>query len=124
MPLFRQVQNQAGEWELIEIEDRPRGLPRLTIMGAKARDSYRSPIDGAIITSQRAEREHMRVHGVVRPGDFGANEGREYYARKAEERAQVKAGTHPSVVKERKQDILQAIQKVEQGYKPTIHPGE
>lgn len=86
MPRYRQVMNQAGKYELIEVGEPEKGRPRMQIIGAKARENYQSPLDGSIITSQRQERDHMREHDVVRPGDFGNNEGAEYFQRNRQER--------------------------------------
>lgn len=120
MARYRLVKNQAGEYELWEVEPPPRGVPRLQIVGAKVRDAYRSPIDGSIITGQRSERQHMLRHGVVRPGDFGENDGRGYYERKAKERADFFQGESQAHHQEVKQDIVKAMQMVEQGHKPRV----
>jgi len=123
MPRYVQMRNQAGEWELIEVEDRPRGQPRLQIMGAKARESYKSPIDGSIITSERKEREHMRQHNVVRPGDFGADEGREFFDRARQKRQDFYDGKDQEHKREVRNDIIDTIHKVNQGM-PITKPGE
>ena len=118
MPRYRQTRNQAGEWELIELGPKESPLPRVHLQ--TRRPSYRSPIDGTAIEGRRADREHMRQHDVVRLGDYGDNDGRAYFERKALERQQYADGSHPELRKEIKQDIVESIQKVEQGYKPTV----
>lgn len=120
--LYRQIKNQAGEWELILVEVGPREVvPRLQIMGcSKSRPNYKSIIDGEVITTRRQEREHMKRHDVVRPGDFGPNEGREYYERKAKERHEMFTGEHRELRREVRRDVVESLQKVEQGYKPQV----
>ena len=126
MPRFVQMQNQAGEWELIEVEDRPKGLPRMQIMGAAVHENYKSPVDGSIITSGRKEKEHMRKHDVVRPGDFGANEGKEHFARARKERDEFYSGTSQKHKHEIRKDIRETVEKLNQGLKPANprKPGE
>lgn len=116
--VYRQVKNQAGEWELIEVGEPERGLPRLQIMGAKPHEPYRSPIDGTVVTSKRREREHMLRHGVVRPGDFGEKEGSGYFMRRKLERQAFLDGKDPTINRKRKEDIVETVRKLEQGMTP------
>ena len=116
--VYRQIKNQAGEWELIEVGEPERGVPRLQLMGTKVRDNYRSPIDGTIIRSEREARYHMEKHGVVRTGDFGPNDGRDYFRRQQESRAAVFNGTSQELRKEIRQDVIETIAKLEQGQAP------
>ena len=126
MPRYIQMMNQAGEYELIEVEDRPRGVPRLQIMGGKVHENYRSPVDGSIITSGRQEKEHMRKHDVVRPGDFGANEGKEHFARAQKERDDFHSGTSQKHQREVRKDVKETVEKLKQGLTPAKprNPGE
>jgi len=116
--VYRLMQNQAGEWDLIEMGEPERGVPRLQIMGAKVQDNYRSPIDGSVIRNKRDERYHMEKHNVVRPGDFGPDNGRDYYQRSAERRAAYQNGTSQELKKEIRKDIIETFQRLDQGQAP------
>lgn len=118
MPRYVQVKNQAGEWELIELGPKQAPKPRVHITGAKERQSYRSPIDGSIITSERQERYHMESNDVVRPGDFGVNEGKDYFQRQRQERQDYFDGTSQKYKKEVKDSVIETVQRLEQGQKP------
>jgi hypothetical protein len=61
----------------------------------------------------------MAEHNVVHQGDFGPNNGAEYFARKAGERADLYTGG-PKLQAEIKKDLIAATEKVAQGYKPAI----
>lgn len=115
---YVQVQNQAGKWELIEVGEPERGVARLQIMGAAPHENYRSPIDGSVISSRRSERYHMDRHQVVRPGDFGNNEGREYFDRVRRERQDFYDGKSSSHRKEIRNDVVETVQRLSQGQKP------
>jgi hypothetical protein len=118
MARYVQVKNQAGEWELIEVGDRQLPGPRVHIVGAKERQAYRSPLDGSVITSERQERYHMESNNVVRPGDFGSNEGKDYFQKQRQHRQDFLDGKSPEHHKEVKQAIIETVQKLEQGQKP------
>lgn len=118
MPRYVQIPNQGGGFDLIEVQDRERGLPRMQIMGASVHENYKSPVDGSIITSGRQEKQHMREHGVVRPGDFGANEGREHFDRAKQERDAFHSGTSQVHQKEVRKDIRETVEKLKQGLAP------
>lgn len=115
---YRQVQNQAGEWELWEVEEAPRGQPRLQIMGAKPHENYVSPIDGSVITSQRAERRHKEEHGVIHQSELGNNFGQEYYARQKKERDQFLSGESQKHKREVRKEMDVVIEKLKQGVPP------
>lgn len=72
--------------------------------------AFRSPIDGAVITSRAERNEHMAKHGVV-PYDEVAPD----FERKRKERQ--KAATA-----DLKDDLIAAVHKVEAGYKPQVAP--
>lgn len=61
----------------------------------------------------------MKRHDVVLQGDFGPNNGAEYFARKQKEREDYFTGG-PKLQQEVRQDILAAVEKVSQGYKPAV----
>jgi len=60
---------------------------------------YRSPIDGAAVTSRSAHRDHMRAHGVIEVG----NE---------------RIGRTETPIPEAKTDIRKAISMLNNGYRP------
>lgn len=64
-------------------------------------------------------REHMREHGVVLQADYGPNNGAEYFERKQKDREDYFTGG-PKLQEEVRQDVLAAVEKVSQGYKPAI----
>lgn len=64
-------------------------------------------------------REHLREHNCALHADFGPNNGAEYFARKQKEREDYYTGSS-RLQAEVKQDVLSAIEKVSQGYKPQI----
>jgi len=116
VPRFVQVQNQAGEWELMEVEDRPRGVARLQLMTKGHRPSaYRSPIDGSIISSERSERYHKEKHGVIHMHELGGNEGRDYMQGLEEGRQRRLRGEDPKINRKRKEDIVQTVQALYEG---------
>ena len=119
MPRYVQVQNQAGDWELIEIEYRQLGVPRLQIVGASVREAYKSIIDGTVVTGQQSERKHMQKHGVVRQADFGENNGAAYYRREAEKRDAFMRGESVEHRKDVKKSVVETIQRIEQGQTPS-----
>lgn len=119
MPRYVQVQNQAGEWELIEVEERQRGVPRLQIVGAAVREAYKSIIDGTIVTGQRSEKRHMEKHNVVRQSDFGENNGAAYYRREAEKRDAFARGESQEHRRDVKKSVVETVQRLEQGQRPS-----
>jgi len=91
--------------------------PRVHIIGPQK--SFRSPITGEEIHSRVQLRQHMAEHNVVHQGDYGPNNGAEYFARKAEEREDFYTGG-PRLQADIKKDLVVASEKVAQGYKPAV----
>lgn len=116
MPRYVQVKNQAGMYELWEIEKQP-PRPRVHIIG-DIKESYRSPIDGAVIGSRRDLRYHKDKHDVILHADYGENNGEAYLARKQEILEQKRLGNDPEQRKDIKKDLLASYEKVQGGYKP------
>ncbi len=81
--------------------------------------NFRSPIDGSVITSRRALREHNARHNVINEWDLGTErERRNYFARREAERRDVRDGTAHTVVgrrnrRERRDALAAAIRKLE-----------
>lgn len=73
---------------------------------------YRSMIDGSIVNSRSEEREHMRKHGVVHTDEIMPDVERN--------RKRMLESFKEGV----KDDIADAILRVEQGQKPNIIPEE
>ena len=73
-------------------------------------DSFKSPIDGSVISNQRQYDDHCRKHNVVPAQEFSP----EYYQRKADERAAFYRQEHSREVKlKRKQEIHEAFVRAE-----------
>lgn len=71
-------------------------------------DGTRSPIDGADIGSRTKLREHMRAHAVVDHAE-------------AVQEAQMQTNRRlREVEKVRKQDLIDAVQRVRSGHRPNI----
>lgn len=70
-----------------------------------ARPPFRSPVDGSIITNDRALREHNARNNVVDAREFDDA----HYAQAAKRRTEVFNG----VDRERKREIAQIIEKLE-----------
>lgn len=116
---FVQKLNQAGEYELWEVEDAPKGQARLQIMGKRhRREAYWSPVDGSIISTERQEREHNKRNNVIQHFELGPDNGREFFQRKIKEREARVTGTSPELRKEIRKDIDVTIEKLKQGMPP------
>lgn len=70
-------------------------------------EAFRSPINGEVIKSPKHMREHMAQHNVVQSGEFGENNGKAYYERKAKERANIPFSREAK--KERINDVMKSI---------------
>lgn len=77
----------------------------------KGFDAFRSPVDGTVISSQKGLMEHNRRNNVVQ-----LHEG---YDEKAVQGFTKKDWTPPSDTADLKADMAVAVEKLEQGYKPT-----
>jgi hypothetical protein len=118
MPRYVQLKNQAGKYELWEVERLPPG-PRVHIIGDLRPDQiYRSPIDGTVISSKRDLRYHKDKHDVILHGDYGPDNGREYFESKQKALERKRAGDDPEQKKEIIEDLLISYEKVQSGYKP------
>ena len=71
----------------------------------------KSPIDGSMITTRRQLANHNAKHGVVLTEEYGRNSGEAYFARKQRER--MERHNSKEAVADRKQDIKDAIEKLE-----------
>jgi hypothetical protein len=72
--------------------------------------SYVSPIDGSVISSRSQQREHMVKHGVVHYQEIAPDIERNRKARQA------------AAVADIKDDLIDALHRVEAGQKPIIIP--
>lgn len=87
--------------EMIPVDDAARKKDGIFI-GAAEFNAFKSPIDGAIITTRRQYEDHMERHNVVPAAEFTP----EFYRKKAEERARLYNGEHTSAEKHaRKMEI-------------------
>jgi len=72
--------------------------------------TFRSPVDGTIISDRKALREHNKRNNVVNADEFTP----EFYARKAKERADFYEGRqNPKEVLKRKQEIYETWTRAE-----------
>lgn len=99
------------------VERRSQPQPRVHIIGPQK--SFRSPITGEDIHSRVQLREHLKEHGVVHQGEYGPNNGADYFARKAAERADYYTGGE-RLQKDIAGDLKAAVEMVSQGYKPKV----
>ena len=74
--------------------------------------SFQSPIDGTTITGRKEQREHMARHGVVLYDDIAPD-----IERTRKEKAEVAKASI-------KKDLVEAVHKVEAGYKPQVASAE
>ncbi len=66
---------------------------------------FRSPIDGTVITNPNKLREHNKRNDVVNVDAFGANGGKEYFAKKQRERENTPFN------QENKQDRIETLKR-------------
>jgi len=116
MPRYVQVKNQAGMYELWEVERQP-PRARVHIIG-DLKEAYRSPIDGSVISSRQDLRYHKDKHDVILHADYGENNGEAYLARKQHDLEQRRLGNDPEIKKDIKKDLLASYERVQAGYKP------
>lgn len=77
-------------------------------------DPFRSPIDGSIIRTRKQLDEHNRRHGVSNDLDS--------LREKTQQQLQRQANPALRTKKERLNSIVEAVNKVEQGYRPPPTP--
>lgn len=80
------------------------------LMSTDVQAPYVSPIDGTVISSKSAERDHMIKHGVARFDEVMPDV----------ERAKKRIAHEQAV--ERKSDLIEAVHRVEAGHKPVVIP--
>jgi len=109
MPRWRQTLNpETGKHEFVPVDDAARAIERGAIHGDI--QSFVSPVDGTVISDRKQLREHNKRNNVVSAGEFTP----EFYARKAEERANFYQGKHARNEKlKRKQEIYENIMRLE-----------
>ena len=107
MPRYRQVVKEDGSSTFVEIGAPERRASTHAVHGDI--ESFRSPIDGSVISDRKQYREHMEKHGVVPSAEFSP----EYYQRKAEERAKFYDKSRLSKEEKwaRKAEINEAIER-------------
>lgn len=90
--------------------------PRL-LNNTKEFKAFRSPVDGSIITSEHALREHNKRNNVV-----NIHEGYSEQAVKDFTRKDFRKELDQERTKDLAVDIRESITKVDQGYKPEVAP--
>lgn len=68
-------------------------------------ESFKSPIDGSMITDRSHLREHNTKHGVTDSRDYST----EYYQRRAKEREGLLSGSSDRAVQERKTHLSEIL---------------
>ena len=82
------------------------------VVGDRHYEGLRSPRgDQADISTRTKHREYMKQHGLATADDF-----KETWAKAAEKRKDFFAGKDPSRVN----DVVRAVDKVQQGYRPLV----
>lgn len=105
MPRWRQ-DSKTGK--LVPIDRAARERDGVAIHGDI--EAFVSPIDGSVISDRKQYREHMEKHGVVPAAEFSP----EFYARKAQERADFFEGKRSKEETfKRKQEIYDIIERAE-----------
>lgn len=80
----------------------------MPMVAADFQSSFVSPIDGTVISSRQQQREHMTKHGVVHYDEIAPDIARNKKALQEK----VKVGV--------KEDLVEAMHRVEAGYKPVV----
>ncbi len=81
-------------------------------------EAFKSHVDGTVVTNQGELEEHNRRNDVIDAREWGNDSYCDTDAKKERE-ARIQ-GTSQKEIKKRHQDVVEAVQKVEQGYKPII----
>lgn len=94
--------------KLIEVvKRRPRKPAAPTVMSDI--EAFVSPIDKKVVSGRAALRDHQRQHDVALHGEFGENEGREFFERKQKERFERYEGRTPEDREHRRRAIARAL---------------
>ena len=115
---YVQVQNPDGSYELIPATEWQAPATQNIFVQSDV-EPFRSVVDGSVVTSQRALREHNLRNNVVHESEYGSQKDRErFWARKAAERADVYQGTATTaygkdIARKRKQAIAEALRRHE-----------
>ena len=72
-------------------------------------EPFVSPVDGKPVTSRSKLREHQRQYDVRQHGEYGENNGAEFFARKTAERYQRMHGNTKEQRLERINDVRRAL---------------
>ena len=73
--------------------------------------TFKSPIDGSVVSGAKQYREHCEKHGVVNAAEFTP----EYYAGKAAERAQLFENNNQVEKKAIRQELYNRLTEAERG---------
>ena len=72
-------------------------------------EAFKSPIDGTMIDDRAKLRAHNQRHGVTNISDYGDNDGKAYFERKASERQRTIEGQTREAKQERVETIKRAM---------------
>ena len=85
-------------------------------------EAFKSSVDGSVVTNKKELDEHNRRNDVIDVREWGNDQFCDLDAKKERE-ARI-LGTSVTENKKRKNDFAESVQKLEQGYKPTIRQQE
>ena len=81
-------------------------------------EAFKSHVDGTVVTNKTELEAHNRRNDVIDAREWGNDSYCDTDAKKERE-ARI-LGTSQKENRQRKEDFVEAVQKVEQGYKPVI----
>lgn len=110
MPRWKQVWNEEEQKsEFIPLDEAAARHPSSAYVQGDI-ETFRSPIDGAVISDRKQLREHCKRHGVVQQSEFDDN----HFKRKAAERARLYTGERTKEQSlNRKREINEIINHLE-----------
>ena len=113
MPIAKtKAEREANMREILQSRTPP-GLIKPRTM-----EAFKSHVDGTVVTNQSELEAHNRRNDVIDVREWGNPYFCDLDAKKERE-ARIN-GTSKIEKKKRTEDIIEAVQKVEQGYKPII----
>ena len=80
-------------------------------------EAFKSHVDGTVVTNGSELEEHNRRNEVIDVREWGNESYCDESAKKEREKRIL--GTSEKENRKRKQEVIESVQKVEQGYKPT-----
>ena len=113
MAVARNKEERAANMREILQSRTPPGMIKPRTM-----EAFKSHVDGTVVTNQTELEAHNRRNDVIDAREWGNDSYCDTDAKKERE-ARIQ-GTSQKENRQRKEDFVEAVQKVEQGYKPNI----